>query len=137
MPSTAIATPVTPDMLPQFAQQLQTMRNDLLAQLKQQRGGEISRADAAADARSLAQGDWAQNDAERDLAVTLEERELHELNQISAALKAIADGSFGSCVACGADVGAARLKANPVATRCIACQTKLEQAQGQVHTPSM
>lgn len=103
----------------------------------QQRGGEISRADAAAEARSIAQGDWAQTDAERDLAVALEERELAELNQIAAALARITDGSYGECTACGADVGVARLQANPVAERCIACQTKLEQAQGQPHTPSM
>ncbi len=137
MPSTAIAAPVTPHLLPQFTQQLQAMRSELLAHIRQQRGGNISRADAAANARSVAQGDWAQNDAERDLAVTLEERELAELNQIDAALTAIADGSYGSCVACGRDVGVARLQANPVALRCIACQTKMEQAGGQGHVPSM
>lgn len=133
------AAPVTPDLLPAFAAQLQAMRASLLEQLRQQRGGEISRADAAAaaEARSIAQGDWAQTDAERDLAVALEERELAELNQIAAALARITDGSYGECTACGADVGVARLQANPVAERCIACQTKLEQAQGQPHTPSM
>ncbi len=131
------ATPVTPDLLPAFAAQLQAMRASLLEQLRQQRGGEISRADAAAEARSIAQGDWAQTDAERDLAVALEERELAELNQIAAALARITNGSYGECTACGADVGVARLQANPVAERCIACQTKLEQAQGQPHTPSM
>lgn len=128
---------MTPDLLPAFAAQLQAMRASLLEQLRQQRGGEISRADAAAEARSIAQGDWAQTDAERDLAVALEERELAELNQIAAALARITDGSYGECTACGADVGVARLQANPVAERCIACQTKLEQAQGQPHTPSM
>jgi RNA polymerase-binding transcription factor DksA len=69
--------------------------------------------------------------------VALEERELAELNQIAAALARITDGSYGECTACGADVGVARLQANPVAERCIACQTKLEQAQGQPHIPSM
>lgn len=131
------AAPVTPDLLPAFASQLQALRTHLLEQLRQQRGGEVSRAEAAADARSIAQGDWAQTDAERDLAVALEERELAELNQIAAALARITDGSYGECTACGADVGVARLQANPVAERCIACQTKLEQTQGQPHAPSM
>lgn len=131
------AAPVTPDLLPAFASQLQALRTHLLEQLRQQRGGEVSRAEAAADARSIAQGDWAQTDAERDLAVALEERELAELNQIAAALARIADGSYGECTACGADVGVARLQANPVAERCMACQTRLEQAQGQPHAPSM
>lgn len=131
------AAPVTPDLLPAFASQLQALRTHLLEQLRQQRGGEVSRAEAAADARSIAQGDWAQTDAERDLAVALEERELAELNQIAAALARIADGSYGECTACGADVGVARLQANPVAERCMVCQTRLEQAQGQPHAPSM
>lgn len=130
-------TPVTPDMLPGFAARLQTLRAELLDQLRQQRGGEIGRADAAANARSLAQGDWAQSDAERDLAVALEERELAELNQIGAALARVADGSYGSCTDCGADIGVARLQANPVAERCITCQTQQEQGHGHVHTPSL
>lgn len=131
------ATPVTSDMLPGFAARLQTLRNELLDQLRQQRGGEIGRADAAANARSLAQGDWAQSDAARDLAVALEERELAELNQIGAALARVTDGSYGSCTDCGADIGVARLQANPVAERCITCQTRQEQGHGHVHTPSL
>lgn len=124
---------MTPELLPQYTQQLQTMRADLLAQLRQQRGGEVSRADAAAENRDLAQGDWAQSDALRDLSVALEERELQELNQISAALARISAGDFGSCTDCGADIPDARLQANPVAARCIACQTLVENAQGKVH----
>lgn len=128
---------MTPDLLPQFSQQLQAMRAELLAQLRQQRGGEVSRADAAADHRDLAQGDWAQSDAQHDLSVALEERELLELNQIGAALKRINEGDFGACTDCGADIPDARLQANPVAERCIACQTLVENAHGKVHTHSL
>lgn len=128
---------MTPEQLPQYTQQLQTLRAGLLAQLRQQRGGEISRADAAADNRDLAQGDWAQSDASRDLSVALEERELHELTQISAALARITEGSYGSCTACGADIPDARLNANPVAERCISCQTQLEHAHGKTATHSL
>lgn len=128
---------MTPELLPQYAQQLQTMRTDLLAQLRQQRGGEISRAEAAAETRSLAQGDWAQSDASHDLSVALEERELQELNQIGAALQRITDGEYGSCIDCGADIPDARLHANPVAERCISCQTQVENTHGRLHTHSM
>lgn len=128
---------MTPELLPQYTQQLQTMRADLLAQLRQQRGGEVSRADAAAENRDLAQGDWAQSDAMRDLSVALEERELHELNQISAALARISAGNFGECTDCGADIPDARLQANPVAARCIACQTQVENAHGKVQTHTL
>lgn len=129
-PTTAAATPITTEQLPAFASQLQAIKADLLAQVRQQRGGELSRADAAAEARSLEQGDWAHSDAERGLSVTLEERELAEINDIAAAQQRIADGSFGECSDCGAPIGAARLQANPVALRCIACQTQQEEHPG-------
>lgn len=132
---TAPATPVTADQLPGFAAQLQAMKSELLAQVRQQRGGEVSRADAAAEARSLAQGDWAQTDAERGLSLTLEERELAEINDIAAAQQRLADGSFGECCDCGAPIGGARLQANPVALRCIGCQTQQEQSTGRPHAP--
>lgn len=128
---------MTPELLPQYAQQLQTLRADLLAQLRQQRGGEISRAEAAAETRSLAQGDWAQTDALHDLSVALEERELLELNQIGSALKRITEGEYGICTDCGADIPDARLQANPMAERCIGCQTQVESTHGKVHTHSL
>ena len=40
---------------------------------------------------------------------------------IQAALERIEDGTYGSCEDCGEDIGAARLKAVPEATRCVAC----------------
>ena len=117
-----------------FAQQLRQMRTDVLAQLREQRGGAISRADAAAEAREQQSDDWAQADAERDLSIALEERESAELVAIDEALKRVADGSFGLCVDCGVEVGTARLHANPTAMRCVACQEKREKAQGESHT---
>ena len=77
-----------------FAQQLQQMRADTLAQLRAQRGGAVSRAEAAADLRSSESDDWAQAGSERDLAFALDERESAELVAIDAALQRIADGSY-------------------------------------------
>ena len=114
-----------------FTQQLQAMRSGLLAQLRAQRGGKIGRAEAAADARDQQSDDWAQADAERDLAVALEERESAELVAIDEALKRVADGSFGLCMDCGVSIPTARLHANPTALRCVACQAKKERASGE------
>ena len=114
-----------------FALQLQQMRQDLLAQLRAQRGGKVGRAEAAAQARDQQSDDWAQADAERDLTVALEERESAELVAIDEALKRLADGSFGLCVDCGVSIPTARLHANPTAMRCVACQDKLEHASGE------
>ena len=113
-----------------YAAQLQKMRTDLIAQLRAQRGGKIGRAEAAANARETESDDWAQADAERDLAFALEERESAELVAIDDALKRVTDGSYGLCVDCGESIAAARLHANPVAMRCLGCQDKAEHASG-------
>jgi DnaK suppressor protein len=120
-----------------FALQLQTMRTEVLAQLRAQRGGKVGRAEAAAQAREEAGDDWAQADAERDLAFALEERESAELVAIDEALKRVADGSFGLCVDCGVGIATARLHANPTALRCVDCQGKLEKARGGINAPSL
>ena len=118
-----------------YAAQLQKMRTDLIAQLRAQRGGKIGRAEAAAEAREHQGDDWAQADAERDLAFALEERESAELVAIDEALQRIADGSYGLCLDCGVGIATARLHASPTALRCVACQEKVEKAQGHAPTP--
>jgi len=65
-----------------------------------------------------------------DLAFALEERESAELVAIDEALKRIADGSYGLCIDCGVGIATPRLHANPTALRCVACQEKIEHAQG-------
>ncbi len=118
-----------------FAVQLQQMRTELLAQLRAQRGGKVGRAEAAAEARENESDDWAQAEAERDLSIALEERESAELVAIDAALRRVADGSYGLCTECGVSITTARLHANPTALRCVDCQDKQEKAAGGVHVP--
>lgn len=43
------------------------------------------------------------------------------LYDIQAALDRIADGTYGECEVCGEDIGEARLKVIPEATRCVNC----------------
>jgi RNA polymerase-binding transcription factor DksA len=50
-----------------------------------------------------------------------EVQQIHEAEQIVAALARIEYGSYGRCETCGADIAPARLAALPTATRCIAC----------------
>lgn len=118
-----------------FVEQLQTLRSELIAQLRAQRGGKIGRAEAAAAARETDSDDWAQADAERDLGFALEERESAELIAIDEALRRVADGSYGLCIDCGESIATARLHANPVALRCLACQDKVEHASGAARHP--
>ena len=44
-----------------------------------------------------------------------------ELEQIAKARAALDAGTYGTCEACGGDIGAGRLEARPTATRCVRC----------------
>lgn len=50
-----------------------------------------------------------------------------ELAEIDAALTRIAEGKYGTCLACGGPMGLQRLRALPEARYCIACS-------GQAHS---
>lgn len=126
-----------PNISDSFTAQLQAMRAATLEQLRAQRGGDIGRAEAAAQQRDQQSDDWAQADAERDLSIALGERESAELLAIDAALQRIADGSYGLCVDCGVAIATARLHASPTAMRCVACQSKQEAAGGGVRPATL
>lgn len=71
---------------------------------------------------------------ERDFALSLMENDQETLEEISAALKRIEEGTYGQCESCLADGKSAaksvipkeRLKAIPHARNCVNCQGKLE-----------
>jgi len=57
-----------------------------------------------------------------DLAHADMGRDLEELRSLEAARSRLADGSYGTCMDCGGDIGFERLRATPSAVRCIDCQ---------------
>ena len=57
----------------------------------------------------------------QDALEAIENSENQEIKQIREALKRIAEGTYGVCVQCGADIDPRRLKALPHATKCISC----------------
>ena len=111
-----------------FRQQLTAMRLALLAQIAEQRGGVVGRADVAADHFGHPEDSGAQLATERELEFAMGERELAELSAIDAALARIDAGTYGECVDCGVAIAPARLSATPEAPRCIHCQEKLEHS---------
>ncbi len=50
-----------------------------------------------------------------------------ELARIDAALRRLDDGRYGDCLDCDEPIAAARLEANPTATRCVDCESAREQ----------
>ena len=107
-------------------QKLEAMRAALLAQIAQQRGGQISRADVAAEHFAHSEDSDAQVNTARDLEFALNEHETAELAAIDQALQRLSNGTYGQCTDCEATIPEARLNAAPEAARCIHCQEKAE-----------
>jgi DnaK suppressor protein len=81
--------------------------------------------------------DSGQDEADR-CVVSMSKESLFELSSkrrtalrlIEAALRRVADGSFGVCVACGDDIQSRRLQAVPWTQFCLACQEEIEAEVG-------
>ena len=61
---------------------------------------------------------------ERQHVAALLSQAREHLRQIDAAMRKLAEGSYGRCERCGQDIGAARLAARPAATRCMSCASR-------------
>lgn len=82
-------------------------------------------------------GDSSSATEQADLRNSQIERDVAELRSIDAALARFEEGSYGLCTRCGGEIGEARLRANPAAERCIACQTAYEKQYAGGGTPSL
>lgn len=82
-------------------------------------------------------GDESVADMLADLNAAMIDRHVRELRELEAAKTRLAQGTYGVCVDCGAPVGYERLKANPAAARCLACQTKRDQLYAHEGRPKL
>ena len=73
--------------------------------------------------------DRAVLDAERSYTFRIRGRESVLIKKIHASLKDIEDGVYGICDDCGREISIERLKARPVARRCIRCKTRQEKKE--------
>ena len=64
-------------------------------------------------------------------------RDLQELRALEAARQRIDDGTYGSCVDCGQDIGFKRLLAQPAALRCLPHQQAYEKTHAQTPKPTL
>lgn len=113
----------------EFRTLLQSQREQLLAELRE-------KIAASGEGLGLAnQSKITDDDAVADAAAAMDVamviRESRELQNIEAALARIDDGSYGICADCGDEIARARLKAYPMATRCVPCQEKHERLHGK------
>ncbi len=71
--------------------------------------------------------DHASEDRQRELALTLSNRERNKLVHIDAALKRIEEGTYGFCDVTGEKIGEERLRALPFTTLSIEAQEEMER----------
>ncbi|MBK9347514.1 MAG: TraR/DksA C4-type zinc finger protein [Burkholderiales bacterium] len=109
-----------------YKEQLLGMRRALLAQIAEQRGGIVGRAEVAAAHFGHPEDSSAQLATEREVEFALGEHETAELQAIDNALQRIEAGTYGECTDCGVHIPEARLHAAPETHRCITCQEKTE-----------
>ena len=120
-----------------FAQRLQQRRRSLIAEIRQQI--EDGEDEHSVTLRDQFDGldphdDRAVSDWVRDVGIAQVVRDTRELDEVEAALRRVADHSYGECAGCGEVIPRARLEANPGAVRCVPCQQQVEARAGGIKT---
>jgi len=90
---------------------------------------ELGRRDGIVIVRTPDALDEIQLAADCDLTTRSLERGSKILRSVRAALGRIADGTYGTCLACEDEISHKRLQAVPWATLCIACQEQTDRNQ--------
>ncbi|MFP5225649.1 MAG: TraR/DksA family transcriptional regulator [Actinomycetota bacterium] len=71
--------------------------------------------------------DAAQTTAERDKILAVVERLRDQLAAVEQALGRVAEGTYGTCASCGAEIPSERLEALPYVVLCVDCKTKKDR----------
>lgn len=68
----------------------------------------------------------ASGTVDESISIHLYEKDRRTLLQIERALGKIADGTYGMCESCAAEIGRRRLQVHPFSTLCISCMEEQE-----------
>lgn len=130
-------SPLTQEQLDEFKKRLERRRAEVVdelraAMLASENEHYIQLAGTVHDL-----GEAAVADQLSDLANSLMERQLRELQSVDRALQRIADGRYGICTGCGGAIELERLRADPAVERCIACQERYEKDHPGRYRPTL
>lgn len=103
-------------------------QHQLDARLAAQTQG-LSRAEHAHELLQQDGHDAPQREAEREMDLALTDIETQELGAVSQALRRLKEADYGVCSDCGLDIPFDRLKVEPWALRCVACESARESAR--------
>lgn len=116
------------DQLQRCKQLLRKRQNELISQLKNRYGLEVSQTDAIGELSSYDNhpADLGTELFERSKDLALQEHKERELDEINKSLHAIAEGTYGICKVCSMNIPYERLESNPTADTCIEHAEKYE-----------
>lgn len=109
------------DNLERVKQELIARKNALEEQLKKLAQEKVG------DTQTQDPGDQASTSTMETLNSSLQDTERTEYEGILQALNKIDDGTYGICSDCNQPISERRLKLNPNASRCLACQEIYEE----------
>ena len=101
-------------------------QHQLDRRLADQTGG-LSRVEHAREVLLQDGRDAPQRESEREMDLALTDIETQELGAVSAALRRLHEADFGICTDCGDEIPFDRLKVEPWALRCVACEARRER----------
>ena len=122
---------VTKKPFSEFEALLQSQRTQLLGELREKISASGEGLGFANQSKFTDDDAVADAAAEMDVALVI--RESRDLQEIEAALARIVEGSYGVCTDCEGEISRPRLKASPMAARCLTCQEIFERTHGQAH----
>lgn len=117
-------SPYSPEFLEEMRQTLLQMKKELLRDVSKSVRSE-------SDHLKYDVGDFydhASQDRERELALTLSDRERERLFLINDALRRIDEGTYGICEVTGEKIGEERLRALPFTKLSVEAQEELEKS---------
>ena len=113
-------------------QQLLQMRQHELERRVSLHQGGVSRSEHATEMLQQDGDDAPQRNSDREVDLARADRDMQELGAVSNALTRIHEANFGRCVDCGDAIPFDRLKLEPWALRCVACESRRERGSGVI-----
>ena len=106
---------------------LETRRGELVREVRVKIRD--ARADSILERDVLDQGESSEVEIQDAIGFALIQMKAETLDKIDAALRRLAEGTYGDCVECGAEIAASRLWALPFAVRCRDCEEARETVE--------
>ena len=122
---------LTPTQIEQLRESMLTRRGELVTEIKEKLAESREHSSLTTLEQRLEGGDSALADPIASTDMAMVRRDVEEMREIDAAIGRIESGNYGDCFDCGEPIAAARLAAEPTATRCVRDQEKWERDYGK------